>query len=71
MLDLAAKAFPDDPFIPLDRAGLLLQAGRGRESREILQRLQKLPWSPVYYSELPQRLKEMAEPPGNPDAPGQ
>ncbi|MDX9709427.1 MAG: hypothetical protein RBT64_07710 [Trichloromonas sp.] len=71
MLDLAAKVFPDDPFIPLDRAGLLLQAGRGRESREILQRLQKLPWSPVYYPELPQRLKEMAETSGNSDNPGQ
>lgn len=71
MLDLAAKVFPDDPFIPLDRAGLLLQAGRGRESREILQRLQKLPWSPVYYPELPYRLKEMAETLGDPDTPGQ
>ena len=71
MLDLAARAFPDDPFIPLDRAGLLLQAGRGRESREVLQRLQKLPWSPVYYPDLPQRLKEMAEPSERPQVPTQ
>ncbi len=71
MLDLAAKVFPDDPFISLDRAGLLLRSGSNREGREILQRLQKLPWSPVYYPDMPQRLEEMAKTPGNPDAPGQ
>jgi tetratricopeptide (TPR) repeat protein len=69
MLELAAKVFPGDPFIPLDRAGLLLRLGRGREGREILQRLQKLPWSPVYYPDLPQRLEEMAKTADHPDAP--
>lgn len=69
MLELAAKVFPGDPFIPLDRAGLLLRSGRGREGREIVQRLQKLSWSPVYYPDMPARLEAMAKTADHSEAP--
>lgn len=69
MLDLAAKVFSDDPFIPLDRIGLLLRSGRGREGRELLQRLQKLSWSPIYYPDMLQRLEGMAKASDDPQPP--
>lgn len=69
MLDLAAKVFPDDPFIPLDRVGLLLRSGRGREGRDLLRRLQKLPWSPIYYPDMFQRLEGMAKASDDPQPP--
>lgn len=69
MLDLAAKVFPDDPFIPVDRVGLLLRSGCGREGRDLLRRLQKLPWSPIYYPDMLQRLEGMAKASDDPQPP--
>jgi len=66
MLDRAAAAFPDNPFIQLDRVGLLAALGRADEGIGALKTLRALPWSTVYYSEIPQRLRRMAEASTNP-----
>lgn len=58
-LDLLAKAvaaLPDNPFIAHQRARLLLAQGQKAEALTVLQTLRRLPWSTVYYPELPAQL---------------
>jgi tetratricopeptide (TPR) repeat protein len=52
----AAAALPDNPFIALQRARLLLAQGRKGEALALFQGLRRLPWSPVYYPDLPAQL---------------
>ena len=59
MLDRATTIFPDNPFIQLDRAELLVKLGRTGEGTGLINRLLALPWSTVYYPDIPQRLRQM------------
>lgn len=61
MLELAAKIFPDNPFIDLRQAEILLKNGHQVEAGSILDRLEKLPWSQVYHPEIPVIIKRMKD----------
>lgn len=54
MFDLAARSAPDNPFIPLERARFLIGQGEGGEALKLLNQLERLPWSAVFYPTLPQ-----------------
>lgn len=56
LMGKAAAALPDNPFIALQRARLLLAQGRKGEALALFQGLRRLPWSPVYYPDLPAQL---------------
>jgi hypothetical protein len=60
ILDKAANAFPDDPFIRISQADLLIQHGRGQEALPLLTALQQLPWSEIHHPGVSALLKEMA-----------
>ena len=58
MLDLAAAAMPDNPFIAIRKAEILLQNGHGEALGPVLDRLMQLPWSELYYPNIKTRLQE-------------
>ncbi len=58
MYDLALDHLPKSPFLSLERARLLFSQGRGKEALEILDKLEKLPWSPVYHANLPDLIAQ-------------
>jgi predicted Zn-dependent protease len=62
MLDLAITAFPDNPFIPLQKAELLIQLGHSSAAVDILRQLQQVPWSGVYYAQLPDYIDSLLTP---------
>lgn len=62
MLILARDAFPDNPFLQLHVAEQLLTAGQREHAIKMLQELEKLPWSPIYYPELPEHLRKLQKP---------
>lgn len=57
MLELACKTFPDNPFLRLDLAEALFQAGQKEEAQRIVEQALKLPWSAVYYPDMEEQLK--------------
>lgn len=57
MLKLAGQTFPDDPFLRLDLAEALFQAGQKEEAQRIVEQALKLPWSAVYYTDMEEQLK--------------
>lgn len=57
MFDLAAAAFPDNSFIQLQKAELLLKLGHSEQAAELLIQLKQTPWSPIYYPELPKHIQ--------------
>lgn len=61
MLELARSSLPEDPFIPLQSLELLLEMGDKEAARPLVKALQGLPWSPVYFPDLPGRLQQLAE----------
>jgi hypothetical protein len=62
MLQLAAESFPDNPFISLRLADSLRDLGQPEEAGKIIEKLKGLPWSPVYYSDLPDALRNWPSP---------
>lgn len=60
MLALARETFPDNPFILLREAELLLSVGRLEEAEGLVHHLQSLTWSPVYYTDVPPLLEELS-----------
>lgn len=58
MLDLAVAAMPDNPFIAIRKAEILLQTGHGEALGPVLDRLMQLPWSELYYPNIKTRLQE-------------
>ncbi|MBW2503325.1 MAG: hypothetical protein JRE16_02010, partial [Deltaproteobacteria bacterium] len=70
MLQLAAESFPDDPFIRLEMAQLAVEMEDYTTALHLVRQLQTLPWSPVYYPQMPDYLdgfatylsQELAEP---------
>lgn len=59
LLAKAASIFPNNPFIRIRQADLLIRRGRGTEARVLLTELQQLPWSTTYYPGIPGLLREM------------
>jgi len=59
LLGKAAQHFPDDPFIRMRQADILIRHDRGQEALPLLRDLRQLPWSPVHYYGIPGYLKEM------------
>ncbi len=59
MLDLAITAFPENPFIQLQKAELLIALEQTDAAMKLLEELQKLPWSKVYYPQLPNYIASL------------
>lgn len=73
MFDLAAKVFPDDPQIKLKMAQLAGEMGDRKTALHLVEQLRQLPWSTVYYPQMPDYLQSFAEhlqkePPPSPPA---
>ncbi len=60
MLSLAAAVFPDDPFIKLRIIQLAHELGEVKTAQLLLEQLQELTWSEVYYANMPERLNTIA-----------
>lgn len=60
LIERARKGLPDDPFIKLQHAKFLLLSGNNRRALSIVEELQSLPWSSLYYQHIPPQLEEMA-----------
>lgn len=45
LLDKGSAIYPDNPFIPLNKAHILILSGRGRDALPIVRRLRQEPWS--------------------------
>jgi predicted Zn-dependent protease len=59
MLDLAIAAFPDNPFIQIQKAEMLIALENVPAAIELLEELKRLPWSEVYYPQLPSHLDSL------------
>jgi hypothetical protein len=60
MLDKAAAAFPEDPFITLKKIALYRQTGGMALASGLITELRKLPWSEVYDPDMPEFLATLA-----------
>ena len=61
MLFLASKTFPEDPFIKLRIIQLAQETGDFKTAKHLLEQLQELNWSDVYYPNMPGLLSSMSE----------
>lgn len=61
LLHKAARLFPDDAFVRLQLAEILIRQGHGKEAQPILATLQGLPWSANYHPQVRATLSQMAE----------
>lgn len=68
LLKKAASALPENPFIRISQADLLIKQGRGSAVLPLLHELKKLPWSSLYHPGIPNLLDEMIEVATLPDA---
>ncbi|NJC88021.1 MAG: hypothetical protein FIB02_05730 [Desulfuromonas sp.] len=57
MMQMAAATFPENPFIKLQIAQLAMENGDKQTAGKLIRELQKLPWSSVYYPEMPKYLE--------------
>lgn len=57
MMQMAAVTFPENPFIQLQAAKLAMETGDKEAAKKIVRELQKLPWSLVYYPDMPKHLE--------------
>jgi tetratricopeptide (TPR) repeat protein len=60
VLQHAGTAFPEDPFLQLKIAQLASEIGDNKNARFLVDGLHPLPWSPVFYPEMPDYLKGFA-----------
>lgn len=60
LLYLAVKNLPDNDMVKVRLADMLIQRGRVKEARPIINQLMKLQWSTHYHKWMPDRIKEMA-----------
>lgn len=60
MLELARRALPEDPFIPMLLLEGQLASGDKAAARTLVRSLRGLPWSPVYFPGVPERLQQLA-----------
>lgn len=61
MLKLAHDAFPDNFQITLNLAQLLAELGQVETALQLIEPLQKLSWSKVYYADMPDALARFAK----------
>ena len=61
MLGLARKTFPDNFQITLQMAQLEAELGETEAALRLVEPLQKLSWSNVYYPDMPDALKRFVE----------
>ncbi len=59
LLEKGAQVFPANPFLDIQRADLLLAAGRPGEALALLNPLLEKQWSPTYHPDIPDFLVEM------------
>jgi hypothetical protein len=59
MLQLAAKTFPDDPFIKIQIISHLQKRSQIDPAHKILEQLQGLDWSETFYPNWPAKLEEL------------
>ena len=57
MMKLAADAFPENPLIRLKIAQLSSELGERKSAEHLVEQLQQLPWSTVYYPDMPAYLQ--------------
>lgn len=60
MLGLANEAFPDNPKIRLQMAQLATEMGDKKTALHLVEQLQQLEWSPVYYQGMVEYLDDFA-----------
>lgn len=60
MLSLAARVFPENIQIKLRMARLATEVGEKTTALHLVEKLQQLEWSPVYYPEMPDYLEDFA-----------
>lgn len=61
MLKLATNTFPENFHIRLQLAQLSWQLGDRKTALHLVEQLQQLPWSPVYYPQMPDYLQGFNE----------
>lgn len=61
LLNKANAAFPENPFILIQIADLLIGSGKEKEGLSIVQSLKQLSWSPTYHPKTAYLLAEMAK----------
>ena len=61
MLGLARESFPDNLQITLQMAQLLASQGETEAALDLIETLQKLPWSQVYYPQMPEALTQFVD----------
>lgn len=59
MLDQAVEAMPDNPFVQLQKAEMLLRFGHGELATESLAALEQQPWSKIYYPQMPSYIETL------------
>ena len=60
LLGKAGRCFPDNPFIGIRKADLLLTRGRKTAALPLIIVASRLPWSPRVHQTIPEKLEKMA-----------
>lgn len=62
MLLLASNALPSNPFFKLAIAEQMLAGSQRDHAQKLLQELQQLPWSEIYYPDIAEHLQKLRQP---------
>jgi len=62
----AVKHYPENPFLQMSEANLLIEMERTDEAIEVINGLQMLPWSPYFHGNAAANLNSLAEYARNP-----
>lgn len=60
LLEKARQTFPDNPFITMQLAKILIENKTPGPALALVEELQKLPWSPVVHQDIPKILEDLA-----------
>lgn len=61
MLEIAKGLDPANPFVGLRIAELQIELGAPEQARRLLDELSRLPWSPVYFPDVPELIESMKQ----------
>ncbi|MDT8442722.1 MAG: hypothetical protein RQ722_00380 [Desulfuromonadales bacterium] len=61
MLRLAGEALPDDPQIKLQIAQMAVELKEAHAAAQVVKELQELPWSNIYYPQMPEYLESFTD----------